>query len=335
LRPFKEWTTPDAKIDFILQPRTASRYWEVEPKDKQMVLVHYADERDRPALLERSAPRGSGKVLMFTTTLSAGNPAWNNYLEATTSFYPVLVSLCTKYLAGDDHTSGPPRKLHVVLAAGPKDHGPGDHDYPLWQKRWQHILGKAKDLEVGTAFGWPSAEQWQKADVIVFNSHHEGWKADKARDLDALLARGGGLVYLHWAISGLDATDVLARRIGLSVGKIKYRHGPLEIDFDSVHPITRGFGKLRLLDESYWNLTGDPEQINVLGSAVEEGKARPLFWTREQDRGRIFVSIPGHYTWTFDDPLYRILVLRGMAWTARQPIDRLCGLATYGARMAE
>jgi hypothetical protein len=35
-------------------------------------------------------------------------------------------------------------KLHVVLLAGQKDHGPagnGLHDYPLWQKRWALLLG--------------------------------------------------------------------------------------------------------------------------------------------------------------------------------------------------
>ena len=35
-------------------------------------------------------------------------------------------------------------KLHVVLLADEKDHGPvgnGLHDYPLWQKRWALLLG--------------------------------------------------------------------------------------------------------------------------------------------------------------------------------------------------
>jgi hypothetical protein len=41
---------------------------------------------------------------------------------------------------------GPPaedqlRTLHVVLLADVKDHGPGAHDYPLWQKRWALLLG--------------------------------------------------------------------------------------------------------------------------------------------------------------------------------------------------
>ena len=30
--------------------------------------------------------------------------------------------------------------------------------------------------------------------------------------------------------------------------------------------------------------------------------------------GHVFASIPGHYTWTLDDQLFRILLLRGIAW---------------------
>jgi len=45
-------------------------------------------------------------------------------------------------------------------------------------------------------------------------------------------------------------------------------------------------------------------------------------WTTEKGQGRVFVSIRGHYCWTFDDPLFRILLLRGIAWTAKEPVDR-------------
>lgn len=33
------------------------------------------------------------------------------------------------------------RKLNIVLLADKKDHGPNEHDYPLWQKRWLTLLG--------------------------------------------------------------------------------------------------------------------------------------------------------------------------------------------------
>ena len=46
----------------------------------------------------------------------------------------------------------------------------------------------------------------------------------------------------------------------------------------------------------------------------------------------MFVSIPGHYSWTFDDPLFRVLLLRGIAWTregAGGPLQR-SGVAGRG-----
>jgi type 1 glutamine amidotransferase len=75
--------------------------------------------------------------------------------------------------------------------------------------------------------------------------------------------------------------------------------------------------------------------VDVLGTGEEGGEPRPLFWARSHGKGRVFVSIPGHFTWTFDDPLFRLLILRGMAWTAGEPIDRFNELTTLGARIAE
>ena len=173
---------------------------------------------------------------------------------------------------------------------------------------------------------------------IVFYSNNPGWDAAKAAELDRYLARGGGVVLIHYAVDGHEAVGALADRIGLAWqgGKSAFRHGPLDVDFSSSkHPITRGFDKLRLVDESYWNLVGDPASVEVLGTGVEDGRARPLFWTRQAGKGRVFVSIPGHFTWTFDDPLFRLLMLRGIAWTAGEPVDRFNELITLGARIGE
>src|SRR5207244_10205086 len=32
------------------------------------------------------------------------------------------------------------RKIHLVLVAGKKDHGQGEHDYPAWQKAWAALF---------------------------------------------------------------------------------------------------------------------------------------------------------------------------------------------------
>jgi type 1 glutamine amidotransferase len=86
-----------------------------------------------------------------------------------------------------------------------------------------------------------------------------------------------------------------------------------------------------LIDESYWMLFGDLPSNRVLATGVEDQAPRPLFWSVEHARGRVFVSIPGHYSWTFDDPLFRVLILRGTAWAAREPVDRFNDLVWPGA----
>ena len=229
------------------------------------------------------------------------------------------------------------KPLSILLVTGPKDHGPSEHDYPAFAKRWTTLLSLADDVKVANANEWPTAEQFAAADVAVFYSANPGWNAERAKQLDAHLARGGGAVFLHWAVNGGTEPALLADQIGLAFAPGgKFRHGALELTFrDPQHPITRGFpNSVRFVDESYWNLAGDAKRIHLLADAPEEQARRPLLWAREHGggRGRVFVAILGHYTWTFDDPLFRLLVLRGICWTAHADADRLSNLATLGAR---
>src|SRR4051812_17817060 len=244
-----------------------------------------------------------------------------------------------KLMAGSDEkvnadTSDSP--LRIVLVAGPKDHGKGEHDYPAWQKVWSRLLAEAPTTKVDTAWEFPSADQMKDADVGVFYQHGS-WSDERAAAVDPFLARGGGLVYIHWAVDGREQREEMAKRIGLSSfgGKIKYRHGELNVDFSpgESDPITRNFKNVRWFDESYWTLTGDPKRINLLGTCVEDDKPQPLFWTIEHGRGRVFVSIPGHFAWTFDDPAFRLLLLRGIAWAGPQDVDRFNTLVFLDARV--
>jgi putative heme-binding domain-containing protein len=237
--------------------------------------------------------------------------------------------------ASDSERAADAAPLRVLLSAGPKDHGPGEHDYPRWQERWAKLLAMSDGVRVATCQGFPSVEQFAAADVVVFYSNNPGWSKEKAANLDAFLGRGGGVVYVHYAVDGHKAPAELAERIGLAWGAgSKFRHGALDLTFTKEpHPITAGFSSLGLVDESYWNLGGDPTRIRTLAAGAEEGKDQPLLWVREQGKGRVFVSIPGHYAWTFDDPLFRVLLLRGIAWTGGRPAERLTHLATIGARV--
>jgi hypothetical protein len=172
---------------------------------------------------------------------------------------------------------------------------------------------------------------------------HCGWNAGRAcwrsvkTSQSKFHQRGGGAVYLHYAVDGGKEPAAVAERMGLAftLGS-KFRHGEFDLVFkDSKHPITRGFSKLRFTDETYWNMRGDVSRLNVLGTSVEDAAPQPELWTLEREKSRIVGCIPGHYTWTFDDPLFRALVLRSICWAAKQEnVDRLAELATVGARVA-
>ncbi|TWU30541.1 ThuA domain-containing protein [Bythopirellula polymerisocia] len=228
------------------------------------------------------------------------------------------------------------KPLRVVLVAGPKDHDIGEHDYPNWQKVWSRLLASDEQTEVDTAWEFPDERQIEAADVLVFYQRGR-WNDERAAAIDPFLARGGGAVYIHWAVDGQGGEKEMAKRIGLASlgGSIGYRHGPLHVDFshNPQHPIARNLTQVDWVDESYWRLRGDPSRISLLGTGVEEGEPRPLYWTVENGRGRVFVSIPGHYMWTFDDPIFRAILLRGIAWAGHRSVDRFNKLVTLDARV--
>src|SRR5690606_24905727 len=123
-------------------------------------------------------------------------------------------------------------EIRIVLVAGRKDHGPGEHDYPAWQKTWRRLLAHAEKTIVETADEWPSEEQLKTADVLVFYQQGQ-WTPERAKDLDAFLARGGGAVYIHYAVDGGKDAPGFAKRIGLAWQGLrsKFRHGPLDLGF--------------------------------------------------------------------------------------------------------
>ena len=264
------------------------------------------------------------------------------------------------------------RELNVVLVAIKKDHGLNEHDYPLWQKRWAVLLGGKKagqekqvnlygpapkekqkrvlagavKVQVSTAYEWPSKEQFKKADLIAAFCYVQ-WDEQKLEDLEELLSRGGGFVILHPAViipRGRDISGQVAKLIGLAweYDYTRWRHGPIELKIAAPdHPICLGLPKtIHFLDESYWPLKGDLSKVTVLGTSKEtvskdsqQTKPEPMFYTYKYGKGRVFSCILGHYTWTFDDPYLRILLLRGMAWAAGESPYRFDRLLLRGVQL--
>jgi type 1 glutamine amidotransferase len=258
--------------------------------------------------------------------------------------------------------------LHVVLLADKKDHGPEQHDYPRWQERWALLLGGkavsgasqvnlfgppisderasagAAHVAVMCAQGWPTESQLAQADVIVVFCY-VAWNDLHKQQLKHYLDHGGGLVLIHaatWTMPGPDPQ--VATLVGVG-GFLHYRHGPVQLRItDSEHPVCRGLPRtLAFFDETYWPPTPPlgTESITVLAVSEDDNGAgpaarapQPIFWTYQRGPGRVFGCVLGHYTWTFDDPWFRLLLLRGIAWAGGQPADRLDALALRGARVA-
>ena len=205
------------------------------------------------------------------------------------------------------------RPLHVVLLADVKDHGPGAHDYPRWQKRWTLLLGGrqaaqpdvkqvnlhgpprgeldavgagAPKVKVTTAWKWPSDEQLRTADLITMFCYRSGgpprtWNDQQVERLEALDARGGGFVAIHSPtytlrdLSKPESAGALAIT-GLGFDRtIRVRHGQIALKIVARdHPICLGLPEvIGLVDEPYWPPVGDPSKVTVLATS-DESKAK-------------------------------------------------------------
>jgi len=83
---------------------------------------------------------------------------------------------------------------------------------------------------------------------------------------------------------------------------------------DKQHPITRGLTDFRVLDETYkgrwW-----AEDNHVLLTTDHPGNDKPIAWTRQYGKSRVFNIQLGHDYHTYEVPQYRDLIIRGICWT--------------------
>jgi putative heme-binding domain-containing protein len=210
------------------------------------------------------------------------------------------------------------RGKRVLLIANAQDHGPGEHDYPAWQTEWKALLQKVPGLEVSTAWDWPIDRQFQEASLLIFYYWNRNWTPEKISQLTNYLHRGGGVTLFHSAVISDNVSDQLAEIIGLSAHpRISYRHCLFTLDLTAAgrSEIFAGFPpQLDLLDEPYWPLVGKAQNVEVLATTRIANRDEPLIWRYQYGSGRVFGSIPGHYTWTWKDPLFRAMALRAMCW---------------------
>jgi type 1 glutamine amidotransferase len=253
----------------------------------------------------------------------------------------------------------PSRDLNIVWVWGiDKLHEKETHEYAWVMDRYvNQLLPSVPRVTVAASMDFPEEKLWEEADLVVFylwtreQRQREKWDYDL---IDAYQKRGGGLIFIHMALMEGSGRE-LSKRIGMAWdprnGATKWGVLPTPVtltDAAKESPIFKGFpAKFDLAEEFYWQLRGDPAGITALvtspaGPAIAnkplngpprnedlDGKKWPVMWTAEVGPGRVFVSGAGHNYFTFNDPYFRIILLRAMAWTMNESFDPFKPLVTF------
>lgn len=259
-------------------------------------------------------------------------------------------------IMGPVEQTEPSRDLNIVWVWGVDyDHERGFHEYPWVMDLFVNkLLPTVPKVTAEHVMYFPTDEQWAKADLVVFYHHaFEVWGDKHYAEIEAFQKRGGGLVIIHESTIQRPG-EALAKCIGLAWGIDSSENGrsgwgllpsPVSLtEAGESHPIFERFPEsFELVDEFYWNLTGKASRITPMitspagpGGGTRgphdadelDGEKWPVMWTQVKGKGKLFVTVPGHNYFMFNDPYFRIILLRAMAWTMDESFDPFKPLVT-------
>jgi type 1 glutamine amidotransferase len=251
----------------------------------------------------------------------------------------LLVTLC---LLG----AAQARTRKIVLIAGKKSHGTGEHEYLKSVRLLKVLLDRSPNLHgIKTEIyfdGWPQdASALDSADSIVVISDGMEWHPltasdERVRVIQRQIDRGCGFMTLHFS------TYVTAR---YSKQALDWNGGYFNYDGDQAlrsdlktleadvvlpspkHPIARGVSPYHYKDEFYYKIDFLPGgnimplvRVPALSSAPDQ---QTVAWAFQRKKGGRSVGMTfGHYydNWRLND--YRTLILNAIVWTAHGKVPR-------------
>jgi type 1 glutamine amidotransferase len=234
-----------------------------------------------------------------------------------------------------------PNGMHIYIWAGLKSHWAGQHDYPQFLADWSKLLTEHGAIVDG-ALHAPQAADLEKTEVVIIYKGDAGYLTDEEKAvLEAYIKRGGGLVSLHDSLCGPDPAYFSTLVGGAKRhGEVNYTLGaPIPYTVaDSGSPIMEGMTNFTIFDEAFYNLTwAQDSKVHVLATAVipgtpsagtHKGEVVPQIWTYEHtvpggEPARAFVWMQGHEYANFANYQIQQMLLRGIAWAGKKPVDSL------------
>jgi type 1 glutamine amidotransferase len=233
----------------------------------------------------------------------------------------------------------------IVVVAGHKSHGPGDHEFFAGSAILCKLLQENPGVyTVMARDDWPKNEKiFEGAKAVVFymdggNNHPILNKEHKAV-VQKLMDDGVGFVNLHYAVEyPKSQSEAVLSWLGgyYETGFSINPHWNGEFKELPEHPITRGVKPFTIKDEWYYNIRFAPEMKHVTPilkatppdstRGTEDAKKHPgreeiVAWTYERDNGgRSFGFTGGHTHKNWGDESFRRLVVNAILWTAKQDV---------------
>lgn len=245
------------------------------------------------------------------------------------------------------------KPLRIFIRSSEKTHGAADngsHDYPAFLAAWTKLLTE-RGAVVDGAKRYPTAEELAKTDVLInYSSDGANHTPEERALLDTYVKRGGGIVVIHDGMCGSDSLWYASVIGGAKQhGERNSRHEVMKFHIeDTANPIVKGIADFDFDDEMFFLLRADglapgadgkPQMwtyglkvspdIHVLATTPDpQGNIVPQLWTYEHTAPggvpyRAFVTLEGHSASSFNVPQYQTILLRGIAWAGKHPVDEL------------
>jgi type 1 glutamine amidotransferase len=243
--------------------------------------------------------------------------------------------------------------LRIFIRSSGKTHGAADngsHDYPAFLASWTKLLSDRGAIVSG-AERFPSADELAKTDVLInYSSDGANHTPEERILLENYVKGGGGVVVIHDGMCGKDPQWYASLVGGAKQhGERNSSHAVMKFHIeDPASPIVKGIPDFDFDDEMFFLLRaeglapgadGKPTiwtyglkvspDIHVLATTPDpKGNIVPQLWTYEHTVPggkpyRAFVTLEGHSAASFDVPQYQTILLRGIAWAGKHPVDEL------------